>query len=202
MTQCPVGLPKRLGLVAALTVTLVPAVAHAHPPDAATGGLLDGLTHPLNGLDHLLAALGAGLWAARLGRGGLGLLLLAFPSAVALGCGAAFAGLTLPVVGLAAGISAAAVGALVALRRSDPALHWSGAALFGCIAFVQGAAHGSGLSSSADGAGYATGLAIATGLVQISGVGLAGMLRPEQVRWAGAALVLAAFGGALQVAPL
>lgn len=47
-----------------LLLTTAPA-AFAHGGHAGHGALLDGLLHPLLGLDHLLAALAVGLWAGR-----------------------------------------------------------------------------------------------------------------------------------------
>ena len=49
-------------LVASLLLTATPAMAHTGTDSAA--GLVAGLVHPLTGLDHLLAMLGIGCWAA------------------------------------------------------------------------------------------------------------------------------------------
>ena len=48
----------------ALALFLTPAVAFAHPGHDHAG-LLAGLAHPVFGLDHLLAMLAVGLWAAQ-----------------------------------------------------------------------------------------------------------------------------------------
>ena len=48
----------------ALALLLTPALAFAHPGHG-DNGLLAGISHPLSGLDHLLAMLAVGLWAAQ-----------------------------------------------------------------------------------------------------------------------------------------
>lgn len=47
-----------------ISVLLLPPNAHAH--GMAHAGFLTGLLHPLSGWDHLLAAIGIGLWAGQL----------------------------------------------------------------------------------------------------------------------------------------
>src|SRR6185295_12960290 len=48
----------------ALALLLTPALAFAHPGHG-DNGLIAGISHPLGGLDHLLAMLAVGLWAAQ-----------------------------------------------------------------------------------------------------------------------------------------
>ena len=57
---------KSLSLLAILLSISLPA--HAHTGIGAVHSLLDGLLHPLIGVDHLLVMLAIGLWAAM--RGG------------------------------------------------------------------------------------------------------------------------------------
>ena len=47
-----------------LALFLTPAVAFAHPGHG-DHGLIAGIAHPISGLDHLLAMLAVGLWAAQ-----------------------------------------------------------------------------------------------------------------------------------------
>lgn len=51
-------------LFAAAALLLAPALAFAHPGHG-DNGLMAGISHPLGGLDHLLAMLAVGLWAAQ-----------------------------------------------------------------------------------------------------------------------------------------
>ena len=80
---------KALLAAAAATLSIEPAIAH-HAMDnrlpATLGqGLLSGLGHPVIGLDHLAALVGAGLVAARLPRG----LILPILFVVAMAAGVA-----------------------------------------------------------------------------------------------------------------
>ena len=52
----------RPALALVLALAAAPALAH---PDHGTASLASGLAHPLGGLDHLLAMLAVGLFAAR-----------------------------------------------------------------------------------------------------------------------------------------
>jgi len=61
-------LKRILGAVALL---LTPALAFAHPGHGDSG-LVAGISHPIGGLDHLLAMVAVGLWAAATRRGALG----------------------------------------------------------------------------------------------------------------------------------
>ena len=73
----------RASLVLAACALVASTAALAHPP--GTGGLLQGFAHPFSGLDHLLAMLIVGLWAARR-RGATRLLLpVAFVLSLLLG---------------------------------------------------------------------------------------------------------------------
>ena len=60
MTKSIIG--KCLYIV--LLMSLAP-ITHAHSGHAFTEGFLDGLVHPLTGIDHLVAMIGLGLWAGR-----------------------------------------------------------------------------------------------------------------------------------------
>jgi len=50
----------------ALALSLVPALALAHPADASAAGFFAGFLHPWTGLDHAAAMLAAGLWLRRM----------------------------------------------------------------------------------------------------------------------------------------
>ena len=51
-------------ILGALALLLTPALAFAHPGHG-DNGLMAGICHPISGLDHLLAMLAVGLWAAQ-----------------------------------------------------------------------------------------------------------------------------------------
>src|SRR5260370_42172988 len=80
--------------LAALLAMTIDGPAFAHPGHAESGFL-----HPLTGADHLLAMVGAGMWAALLStrRPAAALLVpAAFLAMMAAGAAARFAGIKLP----------------------------------------------------------------------------------------------------------
>ncbi len=84
---------RTLCLTALLAMTIA-GPAFAHPGHAESGFL-----HPLTGADHLLAMVGAGMWAALLStrRPAAALLVpAAFLAMMAAGAAAGFAGIKLP----------------------------------------------------------------------------------------------------------
>ena len=68
--------------------------AQAHTGVGTVHGWVDGLSHPLLGIDHLLVMLAIGLWAAMRGGRSLWLLPMSFLLMMAAGAGLHFAGLT------------------------------------------------------------------------------------------------------------
>lgn len=51
-------------ILGALALLLTPAIAFAHPGHG-DNGLIAGISHPIGGIDHLLAMVAVGLWAAQ-----------------------------------------------------------------------------------------------------------------------------------------
>lgn len=104
-----------LGLAGAALMAL-PAAALAHPGHMEPAGFVHGFEHPLGGLDHLLAMVAVGLWAAQSGGRALVALPAAFVVAMILGGIAGMAGLPLPAVEFGILGSVLALGALVAFQ--------------------------------------------------------------------------------------
>jgi urease accessory protein len=107
--QDPFSPGRQSGLlfpVAALAAAVLLAApqAAAHVFGEAEAGWNAGFSHPFLGLDHVLAMLAVGLWAAQIGRPALWLLPLAFPLAMAFGGLLSAYGMPLPLV--EAGIAA------------------------------------------------------------------------------------------------
>ena len=76
-------LRRSLPLVAVL---FLPTLVQAHPGlPGHTHGFANGLAHPLAGLDHILAMVAVGLWAAQRGGRALWAVPLTFVSVMALG---------------------------------------------------------------------------------------------------------------------
>lgn len=165
-----------------------PALAVAHPGHEASGAV-EGLLHPLLGVDHLAAALMAGVWGAQRG----GALRVALPAAF---LAAVIAGLVLsPLAPIAPGareqliaVSLLAMGGLIAFAWRAPAS--VSIALAAGFAFFHGLAHGA--ERPVEGiVGYGVGLVVTTAVLLATGV-VAGSLAqshraPALLRWAGVA---------------
>ena len=94
-------------LFAAAALLLAPALAFAHPGHG-DNGLVAGISHPLGGLDHLLAMLAVGLWAAQQKGAARWALPCTFVGTMLLGGLLGFEGLALPALesGIAASVLA------------------------------------------------------------------------------------------------
>lgn len=178
----------------ALVAGSVPAMAHDF--GAEGGGFLLGLAHPLVGLDHLLAMIAVGLWAAQIGRPALWLVPIAFPLGMAVGALAAVSGLELPAVEAGTAASVLTLGLLIALAVRVPIA--GSLAVVAAFALFHGHAHGSELPAAASPILYGIGFILATGALHLVGLGIGTTLRrPAErilVRCGGAAV---AAGGLL-----
>lgn len=182
----------QLGITTAMTIFLA-QTAQAHTFGAHGAGFAAGMAHPFLGLDHLLAMIAVGIWAAQLGGRARWGVPLAFIGMMAFGAMLALAGVTLP--GVEAGIAASVLilGLLIALAARLPVL--GSMLLVGAFAVFHGHAHGAELPQAASVAFYGLGLMVATATLHGFGLGL-GMtfrhLSVTAVRVAGSAIAAAA----------
>jgi urease accessory protein len=147
-----------------------PALAHLDP--AGHGSFAAGFTHPLFGVDHLLAMVAVGLWATMLGARALWRVPMSFVGLMALGFAVSAAGMPLPHVEPLILGSVVTIGLMIAIAAPVPV--WLGATIVGFFAIFHGHAHGAEIGE-ATAAGYAAGFAIATALLHGAGIA-AGML--------------------------
>ena len=176
----------------ALLLAFAPALAQAHPGHAEVG-LWAGLLHPLHGLDHVLAALAVGAWAARVQGRALWVLPLAFLAAMAAGIAAAAAGLQLPGVEPVIAASVLLLGSMIVLDARLPSA--LGAAFIVAFAPFHAAAHAVETPAAASVLVFAAGVLVATALLHASGIALALALRQRLV-WLRLAAVPMALAGA------
>jgi urease accessory protein len=156
-------------LVAILALSSLPGLALAHPGHEHSG-LVAGLGHPLLGLDHLLAMLAVGLWAAQQQGRTRWALPLTFVASMLGGGLLGFAGVQLPLMETGIAASVLALGLLVALAVRPPLpLAIAFTALF---ALAHGVAHGLELPDLASPATYALGFVLATALLHGAGFAL------------------------------
>lgn len=175
----------------ALALFLTPALAFAHPGHDSSG-LMAGVAHPITGLDHLLAMLAVGLWAAQQQGAARWALPVTFVSTMLLGGLLGFEGLELPFMETGIAASVLALGLLVAVAVRPPMFVAVG--LTALFALAHGVAHGLELPELASPWGYAAGFVAATAALHAAGYGLVRVL-PQ----AAAPLVRVA-GGASAVA--
>jgi urease accessory protein len=177
---------------AALMAALVPTLALAHPAAPHVHGVVGGLAHPFAGLDHLVAMVAVGFWAAlQARRGRLDLVLgpAAFVALLAAGAAIGVSGGAAAWVEPMIAASLLAAGLLIATRTRLPAL--AGLPLIGLFAFAHGAAH----APAIDGAGALVGLMLGTAALHAIGI-VAGLFvrqraTPAWPRWVGGAVAVA-----------
>lgn len=176
-------LPRMAHLFGYATVisimTIMPASAHIGLGSVTT--LKQGFLHPLSGIDHTLAMLAVGIYAANLGGRALWLVPSAFVGTMILGGLVGYSGPSLALVEEVIGISVVAMGFALAMgvRLST----FAAMALVGVFAFFHGHAHGSeGVGLGFAFLPYACGFVIATALLHAGGVaaGLAFTKRSPQ----------------------
>ena len=103
-------------------IAFLPAAASAHVGVGDTHGFAQGFVHPLNGIDHILAMVAVGLFAAQLGGRALWLVPLTFVSVMALAGIAGMTGVKLPFVEIGIGTSVVVLGLAVAFQLNVPTL--------------------------------------------------------------------------------
>ncbi|MEJ2532386.1 MAG: HupE/UreJ family protein [Halioglobus sp.] len=151
-----------------VTIALWPLAAWAHVASGEAGGFLSGLSHPVSGLDHVVAMIAVGLWGAQLGMPALWILPVAFPMLMAFGGMLGLIGAPLPGVEVGIALSAVVLGALVLGRVRLPLA--VAVAVVACFAVFHGHAHGTELEAGQNAMLYSLGFVIATGLLH--GVGI------------------------------
>ena len=150
---------------------LFAGTASAHSGHTPTG-FAGGLTHPFLGLDHLLAMIAIGLWAAQQGGRALWAVPAAFVGAMVLGGTLGWSGWVLPHVEIGIALSVLVLGVLIATRRHASVL--AGMMLAAVFALFHGYAHGQEIPQAASPALYVLGFVLAT--MCLHGVGIASSL--------------------------
>ena len=156
--------------VAALVALLGGSSAEAHTDTGLAGGFASGFTHPLSGLDHLLAMVSVGLWGAFLGRPLIYALPVTFPAVMVAGAVLGMLDVRLPPVELGIALSVLVLGGCIALSLKAPV--WAASLIVAAFALFHGYAHGRELPSAADPIGYSAGFVLATGLLHVLGIGI------------------------------
>ena len=153
-----------------LCLLLYPLTVFAHQRGGEAVGFASGFSHPISGIDHILAMVAVGMWGAQLGAPAIWVLPVVFPMVMALGGTMGLMGIKLPGIELCIALSALALGFAV-FREARPKL-WISATIVGVFAVAHGHAHGTELPLGASGVLYSVGFVIATGLLHALGIGI------------------------------
>jgi urease accessory protein len=154
-------------LVLSMMGAAMPAAAHTG--SHAASGLIGGFAHPFSGLDHTLAMVAVGLFAAVLGGRALWAVPATFASVMLVGGIMGFMGAEIPALEAGIALSVVIFGAVLASRircRISVAM-----TLTGMFAILHGYAHGAEMPMEAAAAHYCLGFFSAT--VLLHGAGLA-----------------------------
>src|SRR5947209_14542188 len=178
----------------ALVLALTPSLASAHVGIGDANGIAHGLMHPVSGIDHVLAMIAVGLFAAHLRGRALWLVPLSFVGMMACGGVLGTAGINLPYVEIGIGLSVVVLGIAIAGGANPPVT--VAMALVGLFAIFHGYAHGAEMPETASGLAYGVGFIFATTLLHAIGIGAGLLVGREQrlTQVAGSAMALAGIG--------
>ncbi|MDD7911666.1 MULTISPECIES: HupE/UreJ family protein [Pseudovibrio] len=158
---------KLIALTAIATLAGVTTAA-AHAGHENTSSFVSGLLHPLGGLDHMLAMIAVGIWAALVGGNRIYWWPVSFVAAMLLGFGLAAAGVSIPLIEPGILASVVITGLLIALALKLPCA--VGCIIVGLFALFHGAAHGLEAPGGSL-VGYALGFSVATSCLLLAGLG-------------------------------
>lgn len=137
--------------------------AFAHTFGAEGASFYQGFIHPLSGLDHLLAMLAVGIWAAQAGGYARWSIPAAFLVVLALGGGMAMLAWPLPQVELGIAGSVVVFGLLIAGAAKMPS--WLSMSVVGLFALFHGHAHGAEMPQAAMPWLYASGFLLTSAML-------------------------------------
>jgi urease accessory protein len=186
--------PRRLSKFAVATaIAVLPTLVEAHPghgPGAELGvGFHAGLLHPWSGLDHLLAMVAIGMWAAQLGGRTRWMLPMCFVSLMLVGASVGFAGVASNAVEQGIAASVLILGLALASAKRVPLL--LSMVLTGCFAIFHGYAHGVELPAQSSALSYLFGFVLSTTALHLMGLAIGHRLTNNAVlRWTGAVIAL------------
>jgi urease accessory protein len=188
----------RISVVAVVLSVVLHTAAFAHTGGDGAG-IVAGLAHPFSGLDHVLAMVAVGLWAAQLGRPAVWVLPLTFPAVMAVGAVLGATGMALPWLEIGIAGSVLVLGAAVALAWRPVVV--ASAALVAAFALLHGWSHGAELPQAGWALAYGAGFILATLALHGTGLALGAVsFQPAgRVAARAAGVVVAMCGAALMV---
>jgi len=187
--------PKNQGtsiktVLGSLAFTLVcSSMAYAHSVEG--NGFVSGLSHPVLGLDHLLAMLGVGMVSTQMGGRAIWTVPMAFVVGMLAGGILGITGTDLPLVEWGIALSVVIIGVVLAVARKIPVEICMTAVVF--FAIFHGHAHGVEMPSAQNPVLFATGFVLGTSLIHIVGIFIAMIMErlpkgPVLLRFSGLAM--------------
>lgn len=171
---------------------LMPGSAFAHVGVGATTGLASGFAHPFAGIDHLLAMVAVGLWAAQMGGRKTWVVPCVFVIVMIVGGAVGMWGGSVPFVEQGILASVLVLGVLLAAAYKLPLA--ASAAIVAVFAIFHGHAHGVEMPLGLGGVAYSTGFALATALLHAFGIAVGVAFRRPALgraaRYAGAVIAV------------
>lgn len=160
---------KKLSGTALLLFLFVPAL-HAHTGHDGGTGFTHGFEHPITGLDHILAMIAVGLWAAQIGGRAIWIVPASFVTAMLFGGIAGMNGFALPYLEQGIAASVLLLGLVIAFAVRPPV--YVPALIVAAFALFHGVAHGAEMPETASGLAFGLGFILATSLLHLIGIGL------------------------------
>lgn len=185
---------KRILPILIMGLFALPQGAHAHL--IGGNGLVSGVTHPLFGMDHLMAMVAVGIISTQIGSKTIWKVPATFVLFMVVGGLLAISGISLPMVEIGIALSVLLLGIFIAFAKNIPAnLAILCVALF---AIFHGHAHGTEMPAIAHPALYASGFIASTALLHITGVLIGHYARKtrftlEVLRYAGVGMSMFGF---------
>ncbi len=184
---------NRLTTLLTLSITLlayIPA-ASAHNMVIEGTAFIAGLTHPFMGLDHLLAMVAVGIWAAQTGGSAIWRLPLSFIVMMAVAALISANGYSMPTLEPLIAGSVVLLGLMVVFAIRLP-VNLS-LLLVGLFAVFHGYAHGLEMPQASSAIQYGSGFILATTLLHLIGIGLGKITYRKQLlsRLSGSIITLA-----------
>jgi urease accessory protein len=185
--------PRTLFAAIAAAIALTPTFALAHTGLGDAHDFTHGFTHPIGGLDHVLAMVAVGMLAARLGGRALWLVPASFVCVTAAAGVLGAMGVAVPFVETGIALSVLVLGAALAFDIEMPLA--AAMALVGLFAIFHGHVHGAEMPASVSGLSYGLGFVAATIMLHATGIGIGLLVAATRfgeriVRIAGAGAVL------------
>jgi urease accessory protein len=157
--------------VTALILAAAPSTAYAHPIGQSAAGFMDGLLHPVFGLDHFLAMLSVGIVSAQLGGKRIFTVPATFVLAMIVGAVFGVEGHQWPLSEAGIACSMIVLGIAIA-TVTETVSSWPVLLVVGLFGSLHGHAHGIELPKSADPIYYAAGFLTSTVSIHLLGVGI------------------------------